>query len=194
MPVTKVYSAFSLKLIPEQSAFWSWSVASPCVIIKSNFKITFHSHELSLVLFVFLQSYFPVSFPLFFFGLWVGEQSQWWYGETLALTQCWYAVTTAEAGRGRSWAQREARGWLIETRVRTSDQTLTPEPHVKQPRLPWPVYILCTSASLCFHFVSSAKWSSVCLWEILYIVMIQCLKAMWWETFFFAVTSCNWSK
>lgn len=102
----------------------------------------------------FSLSLFPVSFSLFFFVSWVGEQSQGWYSEMLALTQCWYAVTAVEAGRGRSRAQRDTRGWLIETGVRTSDQTLTPQlPHETASTsvtCPHPFYRCISWFSLCF--------------------------------------------
>ncbi len=82
--------------------------------IVSAFLLSFSLHYLFLCFFL---SFFSVS--------WVGEQSQEWWSEMLALIQCWYAVTAVEAGRGRSWTQRETQDWLIETGVRTRDQTLT---------------------------------------------------------------------
>lgn len=83
---------------------------------------------------------------------WVGERCQEGWSETLALTQRWYAVTAAEAGRGGSRTRRETQDWLIETGVRTRDQTLTQNSHMKRPALPRP-HILSVTASLCFHFV-----------------------------------------
>lgn len=64
-------------------------------------------------------------FSSIFFPPWL--LSGW--AEMLALTQCWSAVTVVEAGRGRSWTPRETQAWLIETGVRTRDQTLTPNSH-----------------------------------------------------------------
>lgn len=120
---------------------------------------------------------------------WVGEQCQEGWSETLALTQHWYAVTEVEAGRGGSRTRRETQDWLIETGVRTRDQTLTQNSHMKRPPLPRPlIHILSIAASLCFHFVSffclresaprlsvkslSPKWY-VCVWVSL---CCECLR------------------
>lgn len=55
--------------------------------------------------------FIPASFPL------VSGWAEPRYSETL--TQCWYAVTAVEAGRGR-----EPQGWLTETGGENTDQSL----------------------------------------------------------------------
>ena len=96
---------------------------------------------------------FVVSFYIFS-DFWVGEQSQEWWSEIFNINSM--LIWSDSRGGRRRWelnSETETQDWLIETRVRTKDRTLTPTSHMKLLRLLWPlVQILSTAVFISFRF------------------------------------------